>query len=383
MKGSDRTTISGNVVLAYRYKTLSFRNSLSIDSNKAKNSPYGDFSDYSKMNPYWRIHSEGNTLIKQYSTTAYNPLYNAGLNSKDESNYTTITENFYGEWEAIKNLRFRARFGLTKQSNGADKFTPASHTKYASILPSSSEYLQRGEYVQANGKSLAISADAGAAYSIDINDHLLYANISYNVEQSSFESTSVTAVGFPSDKMDYISFGNAYQNGSKPSGSESTDRSIGVVGSVNYSYASRYLLDLSYRLNGSSQFGSKERWGHFWSAGIGWNVHHEPFMRNVRWIDFMKLRASIGYTGSQNFNSYQSISTYTYITDKTYNGDMGATLLGLANDNLKWQQQYDRNAGLDLSLFKRLSIRADFYLATTTELADRCLLGRHFWFFYL
>ena len=368
MKGSDRTTISGNIVLAYRYKTLSFRNSLSIDSNKAKNSPYGDFSDYSRMNPYWRIHNEDNTLIKQYSTTAYNPLYNAELNSKDESNYTTITENFYGEWEAVKNLRFRARFGMTKRSNGADKFTPASHTKYASILPSSSEYLQRGEYVQANGKSLAISADVGAAYSIDINDHLLYANVSYNVEQSSSESTSVTAVGFPSDKMDYISFGNAYQSGSKPSGSESSDRSIGVVGSVNYSYASRYLLDLSYRLNGSSQFGSKERWGHFWSVGIGWNIHHEPFMRNVRWIDFMKLRASIGYTGSQNFNSYQSISTYTYVTDKTYNGDMGAMLLGLANDNLKWQQQYDRNAGIDLSLFKRLSIRADFYLATTTNL---------------
>ena len=367
MKGSDRQTISGSITLSYRYRTLSFRNQLSIDGNKAKNSPYGDFSEYSRMNPYWRIYDE-NGLIKQYTISAYNPLYNAGLNSKDESRYTTFTENFYAEWEAVKNLRFRVRFGLTKQHSGSDVFIPASHTNYANISPSSAEYLQRGEYTQSNGDALTISSDISAAYALEINKHLLYANISYTIDEARNENVSNRVIGFPSDKMDYISFGNNYPTGGKPGGSENTTRSMGVVASANYSYDNRYLADVSYRLSGSSQFGAKERWGNFWAAGIGWNIHQEHFMENVRWINFWKLRASIGYTGSQNFNSYQAIATYQYITDKTYNGDMGVVLMGLANDHLKWQQQYDRNIGMDLSLFRKLSLRAEYYWATTTNL---------------
>ncbi|MBQ8423305.1 MAG: SusC/RagA family TonB-linked outer membrane protein [Coprobacter sp.] len=368
MKGSDRTTISGSVTLSYRYKTLSFRNQLSIDDNSAKNSPYGDFSEYSRMNPYWRINNTDGSLIKQYNISAYNPLYNAGLNSKDESSYTTITENFYAEWEAVKNLRFRARFGLTKTSNGTDVFVPASHTDYANISTTSSEYLQRGEYTQSHGKALALSADVGVAYALEVKKHLLYSNVSWTIDQSKNESTSLRVVGFPSDKMDYISFGSMFPSGSKPGGDESTTRSTGFVASFNYSFDNRYLADFSYRLSGSSQFGAKERWGHFWSAGLGWNIHKEAFMQDVKWIDLWKIRASIGYTGSQNFSSYNAIATYKYITDKTYNGDLGAVLIGLANENLKWQQQYDRNIGIDLSLFKRLSIRADYYFATTTNL---------------
>ncbi len=369
MKGSDRTTISGDISLNYRYKSLSFRNNLSIDNNKAKNSPYGDFADYSKMNPYWRIYDDNGSLIKQYNNSwAFNPLYDAGLNRKDESRYTTITENFYGEWQALSNLRVTARFGYKKQDNNAQVFVPASDTRYATISSSSSEYLDRGEYNETNGKTEQVSLDLGVAYSLQKDKHTLYTNAVYNIEESRSETTTFSVVGFPSDKMDYPSFGNHYPDGSKPSGSESTTRSVGIVGAANYSFDNRYLADLSYRLNASSQFGSNHRWGSFWSFGLGWNIVNEAFMRSATFVDYLKLRASIGYTGSQGFNPYQSISTYTYITDKSYNGDMGAVLKGLANSNLGWQRQYDKNAGLDVTLAKKLSLRADFYVATTDDL---------------
>ena len=74
------------------------------------------------MNPYWRIYNTDGSLIKQYGSDIYNPLLNADLNSKDQTGYTTITENFYGEWEAFKNFRIRARFGLTAQKNSSDIF---------------------------------------------------------------------------------------------------------------------------------------------------------------------------------------------------------------------------------------------------------------------
>jgi TonB-linked SusC/RagA family outer membrane protein len=368
MKGSDRSTVSGNLMLSYRYKTLAFRNSLSIDDNKSKNSPYGSFSDYATMLPYYRVNDANGNLIKSYGNNDYNPLYNASLKSIDETAYTTITENFYGEWTAIKNLRLTARLGYTKSLSSSDYFVSADNTRYASITPSSDEYLKRGSYTQGHGKTHTLSSDLGVSYALDMDKNLLYANLLYNISETTAENSSMTAIGFPSDKMNYISFGNAYETDGKPSGSESKSRSLGVTGALNYSYDNRYLLDFSYRLNASSMFGSKNRWGNFWSAGIGWNLHNEAFIKQLGWIEYAKLRASLGYTGSQNFSTYQAISTYNYITDKTYNGDMGIQLMGLANDNLKWQQQYDENIGLDLTLFKTLSIRTDYYVSKAKSL---------------
>lgn len=368
MKGSDRQTLSGGITLSYRVKNLIFRNQLTIDGNKANNSPYGDFSQYSAMNPYWRIYDENGQLVKLYSNGAYNPLYNATLNSKDQSRYTLITENFYAEWNVLPTLKLTGRVGYRAQSDKSDSFTPAGNTRYATILPSSSEYLDRGQYTQGHGSSRTLSADLGANYSLTIGKHLLFTNLMYSVEEAKSESQSFSVIGFPSDRMDYISFGNGYPDGSKPSGSESTTRSMGIIGSVNYSYADRYLADVSYRLNASSLFGSKNKWGSFWSAGIGWNLHHENWLKESSVINYLKIRATIGYTGSQNFNSYQALSTYSYITNRTYNGDMGVTLMALANPDLKWQRQLDRTIGVDFTFFNRLSGRFDYYDDLTDHL---------------
>lgn len=368
MKGSNRNTISGNLILLYRHKNISFTNNLSVDNNTSANSPYGDFSDYSRMNPYLRIHNDDGSLIKSYGSGIYNPLFDAQLNSKNDSKYTTITENFYGEWRIADYLKLTGRAGIRHQINGYDVFIPASSTQYANISSSSDEYLLRGSYTQGTSRQNQLMADAGIAYSLQTGKNVFFSNLLYSIEQSSLESSSMTAVGFPSDKLDYISLARAYETGGTPGGDENTSRSLGVVLSTNYSYDNKYLSDFSYRINGSSQFGSKNRWGGFWSLGVGWNMHKENFMKAIKFIDMFKIRASLGYTGSQNFSSYQAISTYNYITDKTYNGDMGIKLLGLANDNLKWQQQYDQNLGADLSFWNKLSVKLNLYRATTTNL---------------
>jgi len=368
MKGSDRRTISGNLTLSYRVKNLIFRNQLTIDDNKGKESPYGSFSLYSRMNPYWRIHDADGQLIERYDNGTWNPLYDAGLNSKNETGYTLITENFYGEWNVLEHLKLTGRVGLTIRKEKSDVFTPATNSQYASILPSSEEYLNRGSYAQSHGQAHQVNADLGLNYSITAGHHMLFTNLQYSIEQSKSETEAFTAIGFPSDRMDFISFGNGYAVGAKPSGSESTTRSIGVIGSANYSYADRYLADVSYRLNASSMFGSKNKWGSFWSAGIGWNLHHEAWLKGNKVLNYLKVRASIGRTGSQNFNSYQALSTYNYITDRTYNGDMGVTLMALANPSLKWQRQLERTVGFDITLFNRLSGRFEYYNNLTDNL---------------
>lgn len=368
MKGSDRTTLTGTAGLQYRYKTLSFRNQLTISSNKGVNSPYGDFGDYAEMNPYWRIHDEDGTLIKSYGTYMYNPLYDAHLNTKDFNKYLDVTENFYGEWAVRNNLRVTARIGVNMQDNRAEYFLPANHTNYADIPVTSEEYLYRGEYTITDGATHNILSDLGVSYSLEKNKHALFANAFYSIGELSSNSTTITAQGFPGDNMDDISMAARYEEDSSPEGSESTTRNLGVTAAFNYAYDNRFLVDFSYRMNASSQFGADNRWGGFWGAGAGWNLHKEKIIQQLRYITQLKLRASTGYTGSQNFSSYQSVATYSYNTNQLYNGDIGVYLLGLPNNALQWQRTQDNNVGIDLSLLNRLNLRFDYYVTVTDNL---------------
>ena len=121
-------------------------------------------------------------------------------------------------------------------------------------------------------------------------------------------------------------------------------------------------------MSGSSVYGADNRWGSFWSAGIGWNVHYESFLSGQEWLNQLKLRASVGYTGSQNFNPYQAMATYKYFTSAEYDNIVGAYLMGMANDKLKWQQTRDINIGFDARLFEGLTLRFDYYISNTDNL---------------
>jgi TonB-linked SusC/RagA family outer membrane protein len=370
MKGSDRNTLSGDFSFSYRYKALSIRNNLNVNYNLANNSPWGTFDQYVKMNPYLRYTDENGKILKIVGTipftfvTVYNPMWNATISTRDISEYTQVTNNTYVELLPVAGLRLTGRLGVTRNNNRNETFRPQSHTDFIST-----EYTRRGRYTQGNGYSSSLSTDANASYSKRWSNHLFFVNAGWSLNSSVSRSMTVMAEGFPNDRMDDISFARQYVQGTRPSSSESTVRDLGVLGALNYSYADRYLFDASYRASASSQFGRENRWGSFWSIGIGWNLHHESFMKNVTFLQQLKLRASIGYTGSQNFNSYQSKSTYSYTMESAYNSHIGALLLGIENEQLKWQRKYDRNIGTDIALLHGvLSLRADYYSSYTSDL---------------
>lgn len=376
MKGSDRNTISGVINLIYRKNNFQFRNNLTIDRNRSNNSPYGSFANVARLNPYWRMKDANGNYIKTFNNGAVgNPMYDGTLNSKDFTTYTNIIENFYTDWDAARNLRLTARVGINAQKNDLQQFTPANHSSYANVLPGSDAYLDRGEYTIQNGKISNLNADLLANYSFQLSKHHFYVNGAYSVTQNISTTNGMTMVGFPNDKMDDISFGYRYKPGTKAVGTENTSRTIALTSALNYSYDDRLLADLSYRGNASSQFGADNRWGLFWSAGLGWNLHREQFMRSLSFINLFKLRASVGTTGTQNFNSYQSLASYNYITDRTYNGDMGLDLIALPNPRLQWQQVQDNNIGVDLTVFNRLSIRFDYYIRDTRNLLSDMIIA--------
>ncbi|UCJ08521.1 SusC/RagA family TonB-linked outer membrane protein [Chitinophaga pendula] len=372
MKGSGRQNLSGGVTLNYRSNKLLFGNDLSITSNKATNSPYGSFSAYAKMNPYNKAF-DLNAHPLRYLDTSWigytynyleNPIYNATIGSRNNSQYLLFTNNFRFEWSALSWLRFNGSFSFTKSTDESNDFKPAAHTSFDNV-----DFSQKGSFQKINGKSANYNATLGFDIRKMFGKSLLYVTGGGNLNEIKNESTGVTAVGFPNAKMDNIIFASGYAANTKPTGIQGISRLASLRMNINYSYDNRYLADFSSSIDASSQFGTNKSLAPFWSFGLGWNIHREAFLHNNRLINFLKLRASIGTTGDQRFPPYMAITTYTYANDRYYLNQLSAYLMGYGNPALGWQKGFKRNIGVDATLWQnRWSLSADYYDNSTNDL---------------
>ena len=372
MEGSGRSNYGGALSLVHRNKKILFRNVLQYSAIKATNSSYGDYSSYAMLNPYWRAENPDGSVRQSlglgpiYTGTVYNPLYNAPF-MRSTNQYTDLTNNTYLEYTFNPALKLTGRFGYTSLVNGSDQFYSSNHTNF--INYTAENFFNKGSYTKGNGKGSALSGDLNLNYNKTFGRHTVFANAGALIREDKSENYLYSAVGFPNDRMDNIIFANQYAVNGRPTGSESINRETGFLAAGNYSYSDRYFADFTIRRSASSQFGANNRWGTFWSAGAGWNLHKEAFFADIApVIKQFKLRSSIGYTGSQNFNSYQAMSLYNYFTNTSYQGLLGTYLNGLANENLKWQQRYDINVGVDMNIADKVSIRFDHYRSTTDNL---------------
>lgn len=375
MKKSGRNTIDASMSLLYRTKAIQFRNVMEITNTQAEDSPYGSFSEYAAMNPYHRDRDE-NGQITRYAEIAQtggytfnqkftNPLYNATLGTSFTSSYIEFRDNFYAEANFNPYLKLTARFSVTSKTNKADSFYPADHTRFESY--SEEDKYRRGQYILNNGSMNTLDGDIYLNWNREYGKHLVMVNVGGNIGQSKYQENYHTAEGFPSDKMNNILFARQYAKDSKPMGSESTVRDIGLLAVASYSYDNRLLLDATVRRSASSQFGENNRWGLFWSVGLGYNLHNMDFFSRIDGLSMLKIRGSVGTTGNQNVASYQQIVTYNYYMDKMYNNFLGVYLQGMANSDLAWERKLDYNIGLDV-VYKWMNLKFDYYLAYTENL---------------
>lgn len=203
---------------------------------------------------------------------------------------------------------------------------------------------RKGQYTKKDGYSENIAVQAGLNFNKTLGEHLFFANLTWNIATSNSRSTSTVGEGFGNDSMDDLSFATKYEKNGKPTGNNGKTREVGVIGALNYAYANRYLFDASIRKSASSVYGSDTRWGTFWSLGVDWNIYHEKFLEGNNWLTNFKLRASMGYTGTQNVDPAQARYRYDYY-DYSYGDMIGAQLVALANNKLKWQRNMDYNFG--------------------------------------
>ena len=381
MKDSDRNNFNAGITLTYHHEKLIFQNALTIGFTKSNDSPYGSFSDYTQLNPYWKPYDDNGKIVKLFDNdTDYwgglsrlprNPLYNATLHLLKQQQYTNITNNFSIEWRPFEGFIARGRAGISTQSSESDDFKPAQHTDFeAEQYKTDSGIFRKGRYNYGSSKNYDYDFALTLNYSkIFADKHLLYAGLNVDLTQKKYRNYNFVVEGFVEETLDFLSTALQYEENGKPTGSENITRRMGVVGNLNYSFDDRYYVDFAYRTDGSSQFGKDKKFAPFYSAGIGWNIHNEKFMKSVDFIDRLKLRASYGQTGSQNFSAYQAISTYSYYLNDRYYQWMGAYQKALDNPNLEWQKTDKYNLGIEINTFNNcLNFIADFYLEKTSNL---------------
>ncbi|MDG3581208.1 SusC/RagA family TonB-linked outer membrane protein [Galbibacter pacificus] len=204
-------------------------------------------------------------------------------------------------------------------------------------------------------------------YKKDFNEkHSLGITAGYSNQKETAESISVNGTDFPDDEIETL--GAAGRISSYGQGVEEWAL-ISYFARVNYDFLNRYLLTATIRSDGSSRFGSENRYGTFPSIGAAWRISEESFMENS-FFDNLKLRTSYGLSGNFNIGNYTYISTVgtsNYVFGNSIAS--GRYLNSLGNPNLTWEESRQLDIGLEASfLNNRLDLTLDYYRRNTENM---------------
>jgi TonB-dependent starch-binding outer membrane protein SusC len=279
------------------------------------------------------------------------------------NNTIRLIGNIFGEWEIVKNLRFRSQLGTDLRYENEDFFFPP--------FPNSQQGNGTGRGSVRNYNEVLWLTENYLTYDLGLGqDHKFQALLGTSFQESKWESSFAYVSGFVNDKIKTLN------GGSQVLQSTSDAQSWGIAsyfGRLNYNFKNRYLFSLNARMDGSSRFGDNRKYGFFPAASIGWNLAEESFMAGISQVSNLKLRASYGITGNQEIGNFSHLGTIGVgggaNTGRNYLDRLGATVNNIPNDNFSWEQTAQFNAGTDLGILNnRISLTADYYIKTTSDL---------------
>lgn len=249
------------------------------------------------------------------------------------------------------NLSTQIMFADHQYSNNDSWFRPSTST-----LAINGGY--DGEASRAYSKERQYVVEWLTNYSTRIADkHNIKAMVGYSYQYSQYQGFSAWNKDFPNDGLGADNIGSgelAKEEGEVLMSSYKNDaKLISFFGRVSYDFEGKYLFTASLRHEGSSKFGANHKWGDFPAVSAGWRISQESFMKDIEWINDLKIRADYGVTGNQDFGSYNSLSTMTGFGYYFYNGKY-YQVWGPAknvNPDLRWEKGKNWNIGLDFSLF--------------------------------
>ena len=248
------------------------------------------------------------------------------------------------------NLSTQVMFADHQYSNDNSWFRPSTST----IAINNG---REGEASRSYGKESQYVFEWLTNYSGKFGLHYIKGMAGYSYQYSKYSGFNAENKDFPNDGLTSDNLGSgeyAKEEGEVMMGSYQNDaKLIAFFGRVSYNYDDRYMLTASLRHEGSSKFGIDNKWGNFPAISAGWRISSEKFMKDITWVNDLKLRADFGVTGNQDFGSYLSLNTMTGFGYYFYNGKYFQVWGPSKNVNpdLKWEKGKNWNVGLDFSLF--------------------------------
>ncbi|MDB5110277.1 MAG: TonB-dependent receptor plug [Mucilaginibacter sp.] len=307
------------------------------------------------MNPNFPVYNADGTYFYDVNRRAENPVLIANT-LRFLSVVDRYVGNVYGEYNIIKGLKFKTSFGVDNQGIQDDR--------YQSVLlnnnsPASGSVDFFTQLLWLNENTLAYTLNLKGKH-----------NLSALIGQSE-QLTNVRRIGAAgnTNATDLIQSVTGFTNRSEASDYRSTSALVSYFGRVNYNYADRYLLQLAARIDGSSRFGDNKKYGLFPTISGAWHISDESFMKGLKTINDLKLRGSIGVSGSQEGLGNDFPSLATYATGINYGLEPGIAASALSNKDLSWEATTQTDLGLDLALLdNRVNITVDAYRKVTNRL---------------
>ena len=284
---------------------------------------------------------------------------------KNETKQTNILSNAYIAYSPIKGLTLKSTFNVELLNQKFFFFNPSTATSAINTA------------VPVTAVSIRQSTDNFgwlnenlATYSKSFNEHNFELLAGYTNQSFRSESSRIQADTYADDRLPTIQGAINVARGGTNSNVQEW-RLTSLLSRLSYNYKGKYLLTASIRRDGSSRFGSNNRWGTFPSISAGWVVSDEDFMKTFDKISFAKVRASLGVTGNNNIGNYTQYALINNTVNAVFGNNVaaGAALTSLANPNLGWETTRQLDLGFDIGFLNdRFQLTYDYYTKNTTNL---------------
>ena len=328
----------------------------------------GDFKNAALLNPTYPVYDETSPngyFWRSEETGFVNPVEN--MNQKESYG---VGNFFRGSVKATVNVK--PVEGLKVSGFAAVEEGDNNNYYYNGVVNTDASGSQKAG--RGGNNSLNKLFEVTADWNRNFNGHSVAVVAGVSYQNFFYDSFSMANKGFAApDVMKYYKMGDG--DASKKYMEMGSDRNshtlIAQFARVNYNYNEKYLVSASLRREGSSRFGANNKWGLFPALSAGWRVSGEPFMKDITWVDDLKLRLGFGVTGNDLGSDLRSVELLSNGGTFWYNGAYVYTYTVSQNVNpdIRWEKKYEYNLGVDYALLKdRLYGSLDIYFRHTTDL---------------
>ena len=277
---------------------------------------------------------------------------------------TNVLGSTYASYKIAEGLTAKTSLGITLEQRKRTRYDGTLHHASAS----------RANYQLQNRFRTRVISDNTLSYNRSVGQHEFNVLAGATFQKRVSEDSAVRGTGFTNDLLKNLQGATAITVFQEI---DVKQNKIGYFGRINYVFADKYLVNASYRRDGSSVFGRGSKWGDFPAISLGWNVHKEDFLSGNDLVNRLKFRVSYGLTGNENFNVGDAIiNAYPYLallntTNAIVDGGIAAGIasLNIANSALQWEASEEFNPGIDFGLLNdRITGSIDYYKRTSDEL---------------